>query len=153
MRAFRAAAVAAVISCIATTPALPEGIFDGAWMIPADFAVQLSDCGQSLCGSLVWLERARDATGAPVRDKNNPDPARRANTLCGTRVVWALRAQASNQWANGYIYSPDDGNTYRVKAELRSDGTFVARIYRGIPMFGEDRTLVHVPRLNSEGWC
>ena len=47
----------------------------------------------------------------------------------------------------------EDDKTYRVKAELRSADTFVARIYLGSPLFGENRTLIRVPRLSSEGWC
>jgi hypothetical protein len=43
--------------------------------------------------------------------------------------------------------------TYRVSAELRSADVFVARIYLGVPLFGETKTLLRVPRLRSEGWC
>ena len=69
--------------------------------------------------------------------------------------VWLIHAKVAVQiFAGGsWLYNPDDGMTYRVRAELRSADTFVARIYFGIPLFGETWTLLRVPRLSSEGWC
>jgi len=37
--------------------------------------------------------------------------------------------------------------------KLRSADVFLARIYLGVLLFGETKTLLRVPRLRSEGWC
>ena len=64
-----------------------------------------------------------------------------------------LEPAGLGHWNSGSLYNPEDGQTYRVSAELRSADVFVARIYMGVPLFGETKTLLRVPRLRSEGWC
>lgn len=72
---------------------------------------------------------------------------------CGPNYSRGLQAADIDHWESGWLYNPDDGKTYPVRAKLRSVDTFVARIYLGIPLFGETWTLLRVPRLSSEGWC
>jgi uncharacterized protein (DUF2147 family) len=123
------------------------------WFVEPDSALQIFDCGGLLCGSVVWLRNVRDPTGQIQRDKENPHPALRQRLLCGLTVLWGLRPSGAGKWTSGWFYNPDDGNTYRITAELRSPDTIVARIYLGIPLFGKTRTLRRVPRLDTEGWC
>jgi len=86
-------------------------------------------------------------------------PALRPDHLAadGARHRWAAgpRQQPAglDHWNSGSLYNPEDGQTYRVSAELRSADVFVARIYLGVPLFGETKTLLRVSRLRSEGWC
>ena len=127
----------------------PEGI----WLMPLKAALQIVDCGGLLCGRIVWLQHPRDAAGELVRDKANPNPALRQRPLCGQIILWGLLPAGPDRWNSGWLYNPDDGKTYRVSAGLRSADVFVARIYLGIPLFGETWTLLRVPRLSSEGWC
>jgi hypothetical protein len=49
--------------------------------------------------------------------------------------------------------APDDGDTYGVTAELRSNDVTVAKMYKLSPIFGIIRTLFRVPLLSSKGWC
>jgi hypothetical protein len=85
--------------------------------------------------------------------KKNPDPAFRQRLLCGLTILQGLQREGLDHWNSGSLYNPNDGETYRVSAELRSADVFVARIYLGVPLFGETKTLLRVPRLRSEGWC
>jgi uncharacterized protein (DUF2147 family) len=126
---------------------------DGVWLMPSKVALQIFDCSGLLCGRIVWLQYPRNPAGQLARDKENPNPALRQRLMCGQTVLWGLQSAGPNHWQGGWLYNPDDGRTYRIKAELRSQDTFVARIYLGIPLFGENRTLVRIPRLTSEGWC
>ena len=121
--------------------------------MPLNVAVQIFDCGGVLCGRIVWLQRPRDAAGHLVRDKKNPDPALQQRPLCGQTVLWGLQPAGPDRWKDGWLYNPDDGNTYRVNAQLSAADTMIARIYLGIPLFGETLVMRRVPRLNSEGWC
>ena len=73
--------------------------------------------------------------------------------LCGLTVLQGLQPAGLDHWNSGSLYNPDDGQTYRISAELRSADVFVARVYLGVPLFGETKTLLRVPRLRSEGWC
>jgi uncharacterized protein (DUF2147 family) len=127
---------------------------DGAWRIDGTgAAVQIFDCSGLLCGRIIWLEKARDAAGRLASDNKNPDPDFRQRPLCGLTVLQGLQPAGLDHWNSGSLYNPDDGKTYRISGELRSADVFVARIYLGVPLFGETKTLLRVPRLRSEGWC
>ena len=102
---------------------------------------------------MFWLRMARDSVGWLARDDKNPDPAFRQRPLCGLTVLQGLQPAGLDRWNSGWLYNPSDGQTYRVSAELRSADVFLARIYLGVPLFGETKTLLRVPRLRSEGWC
>jgi len=143
----------ALLSLAVLRPAALAGIPEGVWFVEPDSALQIFDCSGLLCGSIVWLRNVHDPSGQIQRDKENPDPALRQRLLCGLTVLWGLRPSGAGRWASGWFYNPDDGKTYRAAAELHSPDTIVARIYLGIPLFGETRTLRRVPRLDSVGWC
>jgi uncharacterized protein (DUF2147 family) len=128
---------------------VPQGV----WLIDSEVAVQIFDCSNLLCGRILWLQTPRDPQGQLDRDKNNPDPALRQRRLCGLTILWGLHPTSSERWEGGWFYNPDDGKTYNVSAELTSSDLLVARIYRGVQLFGETKTLHRVPHGTSEGWC
>ena len=155
-RAAGAASLVAALTSFAVlgTAVSAMGSADGAWFIDGTgVAVQIFDCSGLLCGRIIWLEKARDTAGRLARDNRNPDPVFRERPLCGLTVIQGLQPAGLDHWNSGSLYNPDDGKTYRVSAELRSADRFVARIYLGVPLFGETKTLLRVPRLRSEGWC
>jgi hypothetical protein len=112
-------------------------------------AVQIFDCSGLLCGRIIWLEKARDTAGRLAR----PDPVFPDRPLCGLIVIQGLQPAELDHWNSGSLYNPDDGATYRVSAEPRSADRFVTRIYLGVPLFDETKTLLRVPRLRPAGWC
>jgi hypothetical protein len=57
------------------------------------------------------------------------DPAFRQRLLCGLTILGGLQPAGVDHWNSGSLYNPDDGETYRVSAELRSADVFVARMY------------------------
>jgi len=95
--------------------AVPEGV----WLIENEVAVQIFECGNFLCGRIVWLMIPRDPEGWLVRDKNNPEPALQQRPLCGLTIFWAMRPNGPGRWTGGWFYNPDDGRIYNVSAELR----------------------------------
>jgi uncharacterized protein (DUF2147 family) len=115
--------------------------------------VQIYDCSGLMYGRIVWLHKPRDPQGRLDRDKNNPVSALRARTLCGLTILDRLHPAGPNWWKDGWFYNPDDGNTYRVSAELRSANLLIARIYVGVPFLGRTKTLTRVPQGVSDGWC
>lgn len=116
-------------------------------------AVETFDCDGLMCGRIVWLAVPRDAQGVLDRDKNNPNPELRERSLCGLTILWDLHPVSADRWRSGWFYNPDDGQTYRVSARFISDDAIRARIYVGLPIFGENRSLIRVPHGVSEGWC
>jgi uncharacterized protein (DUF2147 family) len=123
------------------------------WLMDAKVAVQLFDCGDLLCGRIVWLVIPRDAQGVLTHDERNPNVALRERPLCGLTVLWGLHPKGADRWEDGWFYNPYDGKTYRVSAKLTSADAIVARVYHGIPLFGETKTLQRVPHGKMEGWC
>jgi len=97
------------------------------------------------------LRTARDIAGRLASDKKNPDPAFLQRLLCGLTILQGLQPAGLDHWNSGSLYNPDDGVAYRVSAELRSADVLVARIYLGVALFGETKTLLRVPRLRSLG--
>jgi uncharacterized protein (DUF2147 family) len=125
----------------------------GVWLMGAKVAVQLFDCGDRLCGRVIWLKESIDSQGLLKRDKLNPDPTLRDRSVCGPTIIWNLHPADANHWEDGWFYNPDDGGTYRLKLEFQSADVVAARIFLGIPLFGETRTLTRIPVDTSAGWC
>jgi uncharacterized protein (DUF2147 family) len=125
----------------------------GIWLMDAKVAIQVFDCGELLCGRVIWLKTALDPQGLLKRDKLNPDPALRERQVCGPTIIWNMHPAGPGRWKDGWFYNPDDGDTYRLTMELQSDDVIVARVYVGIPLFGKTKTLVRVPMGIGTGWC
>jgi uncharacterized protein (DUF2147 family) len=136
-------------SHVTAQPAIPEGV----WLMDGRVAVQTFDCGGLMCGRVVWMVVPRNPQGQLMRDAHNPNPLLRQRQLCGLTIIWNLRPAGVNRWRSGWFYNPDDGRTYRVSARFMSDDAILARIYLGLPIFGENRTFARVPHGTSAGWC
>jgi uncharacterized protein (DUF2147 family) len=128
-------------------------VTEDVWLMDSKVAVQIFDCGDLLCGRVVWLVIPRDAQGVLNHDWRNPDSALRPRRLCGLTVLWALHPKGPDSWEDGWFYNPFDGQTYRVLAKLTSADLIVARVYRGSPLFGKTKTLQRVTRGTAAGWC
>lgn len=125
----------------------------GQWLMDGRVVVQIFDCGAKMCGRILWLKVPQNAQGQLDRDKKNPNPALRNRRLCGLTILWNLQPDGSDRWKDGWFYNPDDGKTYRVMAQLKSNDKIVARIYVGLPLFGKTKVLTRVPHGTSAGWC
>ena len=111
--------------------------------------IAIARCGTELCGKIVWLkEPMRD--GAPAVDRRNPDPALRTRPICGLTILGGFRDTEPGRWSDGWIYSPENGKTYRATLALDADGTLKLRGYVGIPLFGETQIWTRAdPTLHS----
>jgi len=145
--------IAAVIRLAIPVPRAAAAVPQGVWLMQSRVAVQIFDCGNLLCGRILWLAIPRDPQGRLDRDKHNPDPALRQRPLCGLTIIWGLRSTGPNRWGGGRFYNPDDGETYNISAELTSADALIARVYVGLPLFGETKVLHRVPHGTSKGWC
>jgi len=134
-------------------PPSPPAVPPGVWLMDGRVAVQIFQCEGLMCGRIIWLRVPRDPQGLPDLDKRNPVPELQQRKLCGLTILWGLRPSGANRWEDGWFYNPEDGKTYSVKAQLKSDDVIVARIYVGFPLFGQTKTLTRVPRDTTEGWC
>jgi uncharacterized protein (DUF2147 family) len=82
-------------------------------------------------GILTW-------SADPKRDVNNKDPKLRDRPLVGIVLMWHLRYD-DGQYVDGYVYNPEDGGTYRLKAEVLSPESLKIRGYLGISLLGQSK--------------
>jgi uncharacterized protein (DUF2147 family) len=129
--------------------AVPQGV----WLIDGRAAVEIYDCQGLMCGRIAWLAVPRNSEGQLDRDSKNPDPKLRQRSLCGLTILWNLQPKGVNRWRRGWFYNPRNGVTYRVSAQLASDDLILARIYVAMPLLGQTKTLVRIPKDTTEGWC
>ena len=99
---------------------------DGTWRIH-NLVLRIYNCQQSVCGRIVWL---KDAAKRPSQ--------------CGQTIIWGLAPATKNEWSGGAILDPNDGKTYQLSATYEPDGTFHARIFKGMPLFGKTEILNRV---------
>lgn len=139
----RRLALLAILSALAAFGSQAADAADprGVWMIDHKAAVRIFDCGDSLCGRIVWLDEPRDQAGEPKRDRRNPDVSLRDRMLCGLDVLSGLRNAGPDAWQGGSFYNPQDGHRYGATMQMKSDEMIVARFFVGVPMLGQSRTL------------
>jgi uncharacterized protein (DUF2147 family) len=107
----RAVVLAAMIGVGSSSLALADDPV-GLWVMEnGKVTVQVSSCGDALCGRIVALKKPLDKHGNPKLDKDNPDPALRNRPVIGITLFTSMKQTGNNQW-EGRIYVPDDGNTY-----------------------------------------
>jgi uncharacterized protein (DUF2147 family) len=150
---FAALLIAAAIALIAPGLMASTGNPEGVWLIDQKAAVQIYGCNGLMCGRILWLRSSRGPEGELSRDKKNRNPALRQRRLCGLTMLWDLRASGPDRWKGGRFYNPEDGKTYQVSAHLKSADVLVARIYLGMPAFGQTKVLHRVTQGTSAGWC
>ena len=84
----------------------------GTWLAKDGAKIRISPCGQSLCGFIAQPNPQIDpATGQPMTDKNNVDPAKRNRPLAGVQILNSMRPNSPGKWS-GRLYNVDDGKTY-----------------------------------------
>lgn len=105
MRVLLCAAIIAAGLGVGEALADPRGL----WLTEGGKShVRLYDCKRNperLCGVIVWMKN-------PRKDVKNDDESQRDRDLVGSLVVWNLVHQGGNEWDDGEIYNPSDGDTY-----------------------------------------
>jgi uncharacterized protein (DUF2147 family) len=87
-------------------------------------------------GVLVWSPK-------PTKDIHNPDLELRDRSVVGIVLTWNLRYE-DGQYENGYVYNPEDGGTYCMKARMDSADRLLVRGDLGIALFGQTQTWTRV---------
>lgn len=138
--------------------ALPQGAraandpATGLWLVESGKAiVELSPCGDTLCGKIVWLENPKGEDGQPRKDVNNVDESKRSRKLCGLDLVGNFTRDAPGEWSNGFIYNGEDGKTYTANIALQPDGRLKLRGYVGLPLLGKTQYWTRVA--DNRGGC
>jgi|HubBroStandDraft_6_1064221.scaffolds.fasta_scaffold114016_2 uncharacterized protein (DUF2147 family) len=94
----------------------------------------------------VRFERVPDGTyvgiiswsAEPKKDVHNKDPKLRDRPLVGSVLMWHLRYD-DGEYVDGYVYNPEDGGTYRLKAQVLGLESLKIRGFLGISLFGQSK--------------
>lgn len=120
--------------------------FIGTWIDDTgDGAVEIAQCGDRLCGRIVWLKSPNDKGGRPLTDGYNPEAAKRKRPICGLPVIGDLKRQSNGSWDAGWIYDPKEGKSYDVELKMRSPDQLQVTGYLGTKFFGESFIWTRAP--------
>ncbi|MAY84032.1 MAG: hypothetical protein CMP59_07860 [Flavobacteriales bacterium] len=99
--------------------------------------IKIEKIGDKYYGRIVWLrEKIDPETNEPKVDKNNPDEKLRKTPLLGYRILKDFTYNGDDEWAEGTIYDPENGNTYNCIIKMSDENTLDIRGYIGISTFG-----------------
>jgi len=110
----------------------------GQWYTDAekkDVVVEIYKDNDLYSGKVVWLKNPDEDDGTPKVDDENPDEARRNDPILGMNLVKGFTYKGKNKWADGTIYDPNNGKTYKCKMSLKGDDLKV-RGFIGVALFG-----------------
>jgi uncharacterized protein (DUF2147 family) len=120
--------------------------FAGVWLDDTgDGAIEISPCGERLCGRIVWLKSPTDKAGRPLTDGYNPETAKRKRPICGLPVIGDLKRQSGGSWDAGWIYDPKVGKSYDVELKLRGADRLQVTGYLGTKFFSETFVWTRAP--------
>jgi glucan biosynthesis protein C len=141
-----AGSIALVAACtLASRPAAASPL--GLWWAEGGAAkVEIVQCGEALCGRVVWLRSPFDENGCRLRDENNPDARLRGRPVEGLAVLDGLRRERADEavWGGGTIYDPTSGRTYAARLRLDDDDRLLVRGYLVVPLLGRTTTWIRV---------
>ena len=99
--------------------------------------VKIEKIGTKYYGKIVWLKEPIDAeTNKPKVDKNNPDEKMRSTPLRGYRILKDFQYTDKNEWTDGTIYDPENGNTYSCIIKMTDENTLDIRGFIGVSVLG-----------------
>lgn len=108
-------------------------------------AIEIAQCGTTLCGRIVWTKDTVDAKGQPLRDMLNPDKAKRGQPICGLQIIGDVKAQRNGTWDEGWIYDPEKGEEFSVELALRQPDVLQVKGYMGMKFLSETFTWRRAP--------
>ena len=91
-------------------------------------AVEIKQCGNALCGNVVWVKAASDSNG------------------CGKQVIGGVAPVGGGRWDNGWIYSPERGRKYDVELTPLKNGTLRVTGYAGVKFLSKTMIWKRAPQ-------
>jgi uncharacterized protein (DUF2147 family) len=125
-------------ACLVALTTFVQADPSGLWREKDGGTVRIVRCGAGYCGVIASVNPPRDpATGRPVTDKNNPDPARRLRPVVGLPVLTASRPAGPKTWS-GRLYDIDRGQVFAGRLIEVDAGTVRIEGCSGSMCGGED---------------
>jgi uncharacterized protein (DUF2147 family) len=111
----------ALLLIASAAPALAAPDVTGNWIVQdRSGVVTIERCGASVCGRITRALIIKP--NYPKTDVHNPDPKLRSRPMIGLPIISGFKEEA-DRWANGKIYDPESGKTYKSHLRLNADGS------------------------------
>jgi uncharacterized protein (DUF2147 family) len=127
-----------------SAPAAGGGSELGVWFNDSGRgAVEIRPCGTSgrdankLCGFIVWLKNPTFKDGRPLYDGYNSDPSKRHRPICGLPVLGNLQRSSEGGYDFGWVYDPEQGQSFDAAIQLRSADRLIMTGYKGVKFFSK----------------
>lgn len=134
--------IAAAMSVTSAVAAQDNGVA-GRWLTEnGKGVIAIAPCGDSICGKIDWMKPPPGSDPHYIpRDKNNPDPARRQQPMCGLQIIYGFHRDKDDprHWVEGKVYDPESGDTYHGNITVVDTNHIRLRGYVGIPLLGESQ--------------
>lgn len=91
-------------------------------------AVEIKQCGNALCGNVVWIKSESDASG------------------CGKQVIGDVAPVGGGRWDNGWIYSPERGRKYDLELTPLENGDLKVLGYAGMKFLSKTMIWKRAPQ-------
>jgi uncharacterized protein (DUF2147 family) len=140
LRAFAAAGLAWLCLGVAGDAWAVEGDVTGWWLDESKAGgILIEPCGENMCGKLGWMLHPLTDKGQPKIDTKNPDAKLHGRSFCNMQIMGGFVKSGPGEWEDGWIYNPDDGETYQSHFALLADGTLRLRGFIGISLLGQSQ--------------
>ena len=84
-------------------------------------------------------EQMDPVSGKEKRDVLNPNDALKARPICQLPMLGGFNKTGPGEWEDGWIYNPEDGDTYKSRIVLQDDGRLRVRGFIGVPWLGKSQ--------------
>lgn len=118
-----------------------------------DGIIEIYKCRDEYCGRIVWMKvpvypvgDSQGRVGQQRLDDNNSDQGLRNRPIAGLKIMDGFIFDGKNQWQQGTVYDPKNGNTYKGKMSLATPDSLNLRGYILFPIFGRTTTWTRVIR-------
>ncbi len=83
------------------------------------------------------MQEPNDKKGQPLRDRLNGDVKKRTRVICGLPVLGDLKQMPDGAWDAGWIYDPEQGESFDVELRMRSPDVLQVKGYKGFKFLSE----------------
>ena len=97
-------------------PALAEPGALGVWATDEEKShIEIYECGEQLCGRIVWLKEPLNDEGTEKLDINNEDESLRERPIVGLELMTGFVESGEHKWKKGRIYDPEKRRDLQVQ--------------------------------------
>jgi uncharacterized protein (DUF2147 family) len=93
--------------------------------------IEIYKVDDTYSAKIVWIEQLENNPGHDPKDKNNPDPEKRNQSILGMDIITGLK-YSDGKWIKGTIYTPQKGIYADCEVELHSDKQLNLVVSKGI---------------------